>query len=174
MATEVITRLKKVSVSKTLIADADYAANDVLSENKTTGTSWTFSGIANSNGRGGYIVKAHIIFSKSGGITAITPRCCLFLFSATPTSVLNDNAANTGVLDADKANYIGRIEFPALTSYGGTPTAVVTPSTVGNLPLAFQCATAATQIYGILITLDAITAETASTIVTINLIAEQD
>lgn len=173
MATEVIYKLKEISASKTLVAAGNYAANDVLSESATEGTAWTFSNVANENGRGGLIVQATLILSKNGGITAITPRCSLFLFKALPTSNLNDNEANTALLDADKANYIGRIDFDALNQFGGSPTTRATVSTSGGLPIGFVCLTASKTIYGILVLQDAVTDETASTIATINLLVEQ-
>ena len=165
--------LVKSTDSKTLVADGNYLANDVLSESKTAGLVWTFTNVARAVGAGGYIVRAHIMFSKNGGITAITPTTTLFLFSALPTSMLNDNEPNTAVLDADKASYIGKIDFPALSNIGGSPEAVCTPSTPGNLPIAFLCGAALTSIYGILVITTAETAETAATIVTITLEAEQ-
>ena len=170
-----IGRLIRVSTNKTIVADGDYAANDVLSESKASGTAWEFKNCARANGRGGYITRASIIFSKNGGITTITGRYSLLLFNATPTSNLNDNGANTAVLDADKALEIGRIDFPALSSYSaaGSPFSQCTPNTAGGLPLGFVCGSGETSIYGILVALDAEANETASTIVTINLLIEQ-
>jgi hypothetical protein len=153
--------------SKTLVADGNYAANDVLSESKTEGTFWTFTNVARAVSTGGYITKAHILLSKSGGITAITPRLTLLLFSAAPTSELSDNEANTGVIHADVANYLGKIEFEALASIGGSCESLASP----NLP--FICSATVTSIYGILVTQDAITDETASTVATIALLVDQ-
>ena len=169
MATESIVRLKTVSVTKALAAAGNYDAEDVLSQSATVGTVWTFSAIATSNGRGGYITRARVICET----TALTPRLTLYLFNTTPTSAVNDNVANTAVLNADIAKYEGKIDFPAMEDLGGDSEAVVTPSTYGNLPLAFKCAVADTALYGILVTRDAITGEVATDDMTVVLTAEQ-
>lgn len=144
--------IKTVSVTKILVGGA-YSAEDVLSESITDGTKWTFAAIARAVGAGGYITRAHAICET----TNLTPRLTLFLFKATPTSMLNDNVANTALLHADIANYIGRIDFPAMEDLGGDSEAICTPSTNGNLPLAFICAAADDALYGILVTRDNVT-----------------
>jgi len=147
-------RLVTVSVTKALAAAAAYAIGDVLCENATTGVPWTFAAIAKVNGGTGYITKAHAISET----TALTPRLTLFLFSATPTSEMDDNKANTALLHADLANYVGKIDLPAMEDVGtGDSESMATPSTTGNLPLAFECATAADDLIGILVTRDAFT-----------------
>lgn len=167
--------LRKVSASKTILATGDYVYNDVMSEGSNqVGTAWTFSNPALSDGKGGWITGAHITFSKTGGITALATRLCLLLYKAMPTSQLYDNYPNTGCIAADVNNYIGRINFPALSEAGGSPDAIAGPSTYGNLPLPFVCATNDNAIYGILVTLAAETGETASTVATIDLYIEQD
>ena len=169
MATEIIGRVHTVSVTKALVAAGDYAAEDVLSESATAGTVWTFSAIARSNGMGGYITKLHAICKTTG----LTPRLTLFLFKAAPTSNLNDNVANTALLHADLANYIGKVDLPSMEDLGGDSEAVATPSTVGNLPLAFTCAAGADDLFGILVTRDAITGEVAGDDMVIRLSVEQ-
>lgn len=151
--------IKTVSVTKALAAAANYAAEDVLSESASAGTVWTF----NMLGGSGYITKAQAICET----TALTPRLTLFLFKTLPTSELNDNVANTALLHADLAKYIGKIDFPALEDIGGDSEAVATPNTNGNLPLAFDCASVTDTLYGILVTRDAITGETATDDMTI-------
>ncbi|MFA5377195.1 MAG: hypothetical protein WC455_15705 [Dehalococcoidia bacterium] len=165
--------LAKVSASKTLVADGNYGANDVLSESKTEGTAFTFSGVASVKGGGGYITGAKLTLSKSGGITAITPRFQLQLYNAAPTCTLNDNEANTGVLAADVSKHIGDIELGNVSQIGGSPVAEVSSSTNGRLPKPFVCTTESTDIYGVLVILDAETNETAATIATIVLYIEQ-
>ncbi len=171
MATIEGKRLVTVSVTKALTAASAYDAADVLSESATasTGTAWTFSAVGKVNNGTGYIVKAHAISET----TALTPRLTLYLFNATPTSELDDHAANTALLHADLANYVGKIDFPAMEEVGAADSeAMATPSTYGNLPLAFQCATAADDLYGILVTRDAFT-QTAGADMTISLTVEQ-
>lgn len=169
-----VSELSKVTANKTIVADADYAANDVISESKTVGTAWTFSAMARANGLGGTIRRANIIFCKASGMgLTLAGRTRLRLYSATPTSVLNDNVANTGLLNADKGNYVGYLDFPALVSDGGSPEGFVV-SGQSSLPLDFKCAATDTALYGVLSWLDAEANETASMICTINLLVEQE
>ena len=158
-----------ISVTKALAAAGNYAAEDVLSEDAASGTAWVFNAIVPRNGMSGKIIKAQAICET----TALTPALALYLFTATPTSALDDNVANTAVIHADIANFIGRIEFPALADLGGDSEAVVTPSDeTGLLPLPFRCASADDALYGILVTRDAITGETATDDMTVRLSVE--
>ena len=165
-------RLVTVSVTKEIAdaASAAYHAEDVLCENATTGVPWTFAAIAKVNGGTGYIVKAHVISET----TAVIPRLTLYLFNATPTSELRDHVLNTAPLHANvlTGSYQGKIDFPAMEDLGGDSESVATPSTYGNLPLAFQCATAADDLIGILVTRDVFT-QVAAKDITINLTCEQ-
>ena len=161
-----------VSVTKALTAAANYDANDVMSENASSGTAWTFNSVVRGNGGSGTIVKAIALLET----TALTPGLTLFLFSALPTSELDDNKANTAVLHADEANYVGRITFPAMADLGtGDSESMVTPSlTSGNIPLTFNCATGDSALYGVVVTRDAITGETAGDELIIKLTVERD
>ena len=143
--------IKTVKVTKAIAAAEDYVAEDVLSESVSAGTVWAFVGMGGS----GYITKAQVICET----TAQTPRLTLFLFDTLPTSNLNDNVANTALLHADLDNYLGKIDFPAMEDLGGDSEAVATPSTYGNLPLAFGTKSPTDTIYGILVTRDAIADE---------------
>ena len=160
--------LKTVSVTKVLVGGA-CSAKDVLSEHITTGTSWLFAAIARENGGKGYIVKALAICETA----SITPRLILFLFNAVPTCNLNDNVANTALLHADLAKFIGWIEFPAMesTPVNGDSKSVAVPGSPG-MPLAFECAAGADDIYGVLVAVDAVTPGAADDM-TIQLTAEQ-
>ena len=169
-----------VSLLRTLDASGgDYTAADVMSDDDTTsgGTAMSFTGIGESEGAAGYITKASILCST----TALTAKLTLFLFSATPTCELDDNAANTAVLAADQANYIGHINFPAMEDLGtgmshtlAMPNQVVNTLITSNLPLAFNCASDSNTLYGVLVTRDGITGEDASMTVRINLASEQE
>jgi len=159
-----------VAVTRTLAAAGDYAAEDVLSDSATggAGTAITFAGIGKNKGAGGYITRAGILCST----TALAPRLTLYLFNNTPTSELDDNAGNTAVLTADRPNYIGKIDFPAMEDLGGNSETLCTPSTYGNLPLAFNCDDDDNSLYGILVTRDAITGEAANMTVVVSLTSE--
>ena len=164
--------VKEISVTKAVAGAGNYAAEDVLSESATNGagTAWNFANCGLGKGNSGVITKAIV----SCETTALTHRLTLYIFKAAPTSELDDNAANTAVLNADIANYVGRIDFPALEDLGGNSEAVASPSTGGNLPLEFVCASGDGDLYGILVTRDAITGETANDDYTIKLFVRQD
>ena len=160
---------KTVSVSQAIAAAGDYAAEDVMCSDATTGVPWTFAAVSRVDGGSGYITKAHAMWET----TALAPRLTLYLFNATPTSEMDDNKANAAPAYADLAQYVGKIDFPAMEDLGGMSEAEATPSTTGNLPLAFTCASGADDLIGILVTRDAITGETATDVLTIRLTAEQ-
>ena len=145
--------LKTVSVTK-IIAGATYSANDVVSESTSVGTAWTFADVVKEDGGIGYITKAEIISESE----SVTPRFTLFLFTATPTSELDDADANTAPDSADLANYIGKIDFPALESLGTTDSvAEANPGDGRGVPKAFICASTSRALYGIAVTRDAFT-----------------
>lgn len=157
-----------VSVTKALAAADDYAAEDVMSESATTGTVWTFE-VTRITGGGGYITKALALWETTG----LTPRLTLYLFNVAPTTNLYDNVANTAPAYADVAGYQGKIDFPMMEDLGGMSSAVASPSTYGNLPLAFECTSSSVVLYGILTTRDAITGESAGKSMTIKLAIDQ-
>jgi len=162
---------KTVSVTKALESAVAYTAGDVLSETDTAsaGTAWTFSAIFRANNTGGYITKAVAICET----TAVTPVLTLYLYNATPTCELDDNAPNNGLLHADLAKFIGKIGFPAMTSIiAGDSIAIATPSTYGNLPLWVDAASAADDLIGVLICETGFT-NTATNDMTIRLTLEQ-
>ncbi len=148
----------EVRVSKAIDASLGaYAANDVVNDDdcSTTATYWTFSGMANAVGGYG-VIESATIFSESENIS---PRLTLILFNAAPTGELTDNSANTNPLPADRAKYVGEIDFPAMSAVSASVASVsfAGPSTVGGLPLFYKCAAASTTLYGVLKTLDAFT-----------------
>ena len=146
-----------------------YTANDVICDSTATGTTIAFTAIARENGGTGFITNANIILGTSG----ITPRLTMFLFNAVPVGgTLVDNAANLHVQGTDEAKYMGKIDWIALESINsGNSQSIATPSTYGNLPLSFQCASGADDLYGVLVTRDTVTAGTNVTI-RVNLTAE--
>ena len=153
-----IRELHEVRVVKAIDAsDGAYAANDVVNDDNccTTADPWTFTSMAAANGGEGKIYSA-TIFSETRNIE---PRLTLLLFNASPTGMLQDNVANTNPLPADRAKYIGRIEFPALNKVSAhvASTSSATPSTVGGLPLGYKCAAGTTSVYGVLVAEDAFT-----------------
>ena len=148
-------RLLLTKSKKVLAATTDYAAEDVLSD--SGGTTWQFKSITDESGGGGTIWMMKCQCST----TALAPRITLYLFDATPTSALTDNAANTAVAAADQERYLGKVDFLAWEDLGGLSESIVTPSTYGNLPILFVLASGRT-IHGIAVTRDAITGEAAN------------
>ena len=161
-------KIQIVSVTKALAAAANYDAEDVLSESASAGTAWIFTvvGIQASSG----IISNAVALLET---TALTPRIRLYLFNAVPTSALNDNVANTAVLHADEANYIGSIELGAMSDLGGDSEANAAEGTAG-LSLRFKTGASDNRLYGIAVTEDAITGETATDDLIIKLTIERD
>jgi len=164
--------LKQVITTKAIDASLGaYAVGDVVNDDdcSTTATCWTFADVARVDGGYGYIVDA-TIFSDSEGIV---PELTLLLFNATPTGQLTDNSANSNPDPADRLKWVGYIEFPAMEGFCcSASVALVSPSTVGHLPLAFKCAAADTSLYGVLYTKTAFT-QVATDDITIALLVEQ-
>ena len=155
-----ISRFTEVKDTQAVAAADNYTANDVLSSNATTGVEWNFANMVSAVGRSGYITKAQITVET----TAQAHRLTLYLFDATITGELDDNKVNTSPVDADRGNYLGKIDFPALESLGaGNSDTVATPSSpTSGIPFAFTCATADRDLYGVLVTRDAFTNEIAT------------
>jgi hypothetical protein len=147
-------------------ATTAYAANDTISNSTSAPTVLTFAGMARTNAGTGYVVKARALTSQ----TTNTARLRLHLYKISPTAI-NDNAGCTAPLYADDAKYIGFVDFPAMQTGGGTPTAAFAIS--DGVRLHFKADTADTALYGLLQTLDAFTPASAQTF-TITLSAEQD
>jgi len=163
--------VKTVSVTKVLESAAAYTIGDVLSETDTAseGTAWTFAAIFRANNTGGYITKVHAICET----TNVKPRLVVFFFKATPTCELDDNAANTALLHADLANYLGKVDLPAMEDIGtGDSESMATPSTYGNLPLWVDSASDADDLIVVVATRDAFT-NTAGNDLTIVISLEQ-
>ena len=149
--------LKEIRVTKNILIGGAYDAFDVVSEETTdtTGTDWDFAGAAGANG-GFAILETAFVISQTPNIE---PGLTLILFNAPPTGELDDNALNTSPVDGDLAKVIGDITFPALRHVGTSANsmAMATPSTYGNAPFVYKCASGTTTIYGILKTRDVFT-----------------
>jgi len=148
----------EVRVAKAIDASIGaYADNDVVNDDdcSVTASCWEFTGMANAIGGYGVIDFA-TIFSETENIA---PRLTLILFNAIPTGELTDNSANTSPIKADRTKYVGEIAFPALADVSASiaSIAVVSPSTVGKLPIFYKCAAASTSLFAVLKTLDAFT-----------------
>jgi len=149
---------RTVLTTKTCASSGAIAADDVVSENGSSGTDWDFK-----MGGTGYITRAVI----ASATNAITPRGVLQLYTKPPTCTKNDNAASNGPVTADIPYLVGTVAFPAMSDDGtGHSYSVATPSTSGNLPLAFDTP----MLYGVLITKD--TATWGQALISISLSAD--
>lgn len=162
-----ITTPKEVMDTQILAAAGDYAAADVMSNSATAADALPFKFDV---GYSGVIEKAIAGTSE----TAETFRIALKLYSQKPSCILTDNVKNTGVLKADWPFYIGTIDFMALEELGdvGHSEAVVTTSTVGNLPLPYICPDGI--MYGVAVTRDATTTESIGMTLAFKLQIRQD
>lgn len=154
--------------SKIMLESTNWEAEDVMSETETTGTAFVFRGMAKKDDGSGTIEKAQAFFS----ITAKTPRVTLYLFSKLPTTTLYNAKANEAPSVADHPTFEGQIDFPALEDLGGGSSSVVTPSTVGNLPLPYKCVDG--KLYGIAVSRDAVTSLAIGAILSFKLQIRQD
>jgi len=165
MATEIISKTKTVSVTKALASAAAYTAGDVLCENATTGTAWTFAALFRGNNTGGYISQITVTCETN----AVTPRLTLNYYNATPTCELRDNVASTQVVHADIAKHQGSSTLAAMKSVGsGDSTVTASPNTPGGLPLWVNPATSADDLIVIVTTEDGFT-NTATNDLTIDI-----
>lgn len=144
-----------VEFSRPTNTDA-YAAKDVIANSTSAPTVLTFTNAALENGGGGYILKARALTNQSTCVA----RLRLHLYRVAPTAI-NDNALFT-LLWENRANRIGTIDFPALSTEGsGSDCAytICTPGSTapGNVPLEFTCAADSKNLFGILETLDVFT-----------------
>lgn len=145
--------LKTVSDHKHLVGGA-CVLGDVLSESTSVAKPWRFQKVARVNGGGGLIVQAHALLQT----TALVPRLVLFLFTAKPTSNLNDNGPNTAVILADMDIALPPIFFSAMSDVGtGVSQTLATVSTAGGLAIAFNCGASSRDLWGIVATTDALT-----------------
>ncbi len=146
-----------VSDIMTVLATTDYTANDVVSDGAIGSLDITGLGPGGS----GTIRKALLTNENTQAAHSIRT----YLYNSTGiTSVLTDNAANTGPTLADVlAGYaLGWIDFPAFTTKGTGPTQALVVPGRGNVPLSFQCSEGSTTLYYIHITLDTFTNEVAN------------
>jgi hypothetical protein len=156
-------------VIKSLAAAGNYAAEDVMCENATTGQPWLFPNMALKPGGWGRIIQAQAFWET----TALTPKITIYLYNKLPTCELRDNVLNTGPLAADLPFYRGRIDLTALEDLGGMSETIITPSTYGNAPLYYQCANTSNYLYGVVVLRDAVTDEAAGAKMHIRLVTER-
>ena len=139
LGTEPGGRIKTIVATKLMVA-VTHTADEIIAQ--ATGTDWDFA-----VGGNGVITKATVTHDS----VAAGQRLSLLLFTNPPSGATDDEAANDNPTTADTPYYVGRIDFPALVANGtGDPSSIVTPSTVGNLPIYYD----SVALYGILVAID--------------------
>lgn len=120
-----------------------YTAGDVVSNDATTTTLMTFTGLVSQRGGSGYIVKAKLQTDKKDE----TAQYRLILYSVStvasvtgaPTvSVPGDNAPDTTIY-ANRLYRVGHIDFPACTAGADTSNNTGAIAQWTGAPLSFRC-----------------------------------
>jgi hypothetical protein len=135
---------KLVEASYTRPNDATpYAAGDVVANSTSAAVALTFAGAARGAGLGGVIQAAIFVGSYA---PSLKPDLELFLFDTAPT-MQQDNAA-WAPSDAEMLKCIGRIRFPPGLFVVCGANGIVDSDSLGK---PFQCASASTDLYGVLV-----------------------
>ncbi len=130
------------SISKLLVAGSStHDAGDVM--NDANAGQWVIKDAARVNGGSGYITKAQ----AHTQVESQSFRIALQVFTRPVTSTMTDDAAAVSPNPVDEQFFEDEIVLPALASRGDGSYAVATPSTVGNLPLAFTCEPNSRDLY---------------------------
>ncbi len=140
------------SISKQIVASGSvHAAGDVL--NDATGGQWRIRDAAKKKGGSGYIMKAQ----AHTEVEAQDFRIALQVFTSPVTSTMVDNAPAVSPNPADEPFFEDEILLDPLQARGDGSYAVATPSTVGNVPIAFTCEPGSRDLYIKPIAVDATT-----------------
>lgn len=122
-----------------------YTAKDAIANSTGSPTLLTFSGITPDVSQFGYITKVRLMTNNSAWASTNAAVIKLHLYKNQPTAIA-DNAPFT-ILYANRANRIGTITFPALSTEGSgsdSATALWTGA------LAFESRPSNNTIYGML------------------------
>ncbi len=127
-----------------------YAALDSVNTSTSAPTIITFTNAGRASGVTGYVTKVKILTNQSTNIAQLR----LHLFNTNAPTLPNDNAAYA-MMWADRAIYLGFIDLPPFATEG-TGSDCARTEISGNL-LAFKCASADRNLYGLLETLTVFT-----------------
>lgn len=142
---------KRFKTLVTASANAAYVSGDVISNSSGAAkTTWDFLAVAGYNGGGGKIVQAQVDTTQN--TCSATPTLYLFTTSS-PGCQLADNNANTAPTSADivAGTYIGKIDFPVLTTIGGGGNSMLYP-TASCLPFYFTTPSTGDDLFGVMVT----------------------
>lgn len=147
-----------VDVAVTITRPADttaYAANDSVNTSTSSPTIITFAGASRVASGTGYITKARLSTNQSANVAQFR----MWLFKVSNPQLSNDNAAFL-IKDADNANRLGYIDFPACFTEAGSDVAV---ALLDGLRFGYV-ADSSSALYGILLTKTAFTPASGQTI----------
>jgi len=134
-----------------------YAAGDMINDDDccTTATPWQLTGAANANGGYGVIWNIKLINETENQAV----RYRIIMFNATPVgsgtdAEFTDNTPNMHPHKGDRAKYLGEIAFPSSIARGAAIATYTqaSPSTTGDLPLYYKCASGSTTLPFVLVT----------------------
>lgn len=138
-----------VAVTVTRPADTTaYAANDSVNTSTSSPTIITFAGASRVASGTGYITKARLSTNQSANVAQFR----MYLFKVSNPQLSNDNAAFL-IKDADNANRLGYIDFPACFTEAGSDVAI---AVLDGLRFGYV-ADSGSALYGILLTKTAFT-----------------
>ncbi|KKM80020.1 hypothetical protein LCGC14_1344130, partial [marine sediment metagenome] len=166
-----LVNIKKIRVRTAIEANGNaHAAGDILSnsDTDTAGLPWIFRDAARIAGGSGHIVQA----AADTQVESQTYSIALQVYTKYPTCELDDNAAAASPNPADGPYFVDEIVIPQMSSRGDNSYAVATPSTAGNLPLAFVCENGSRDLYVVAIAVDS-TSHTATEWLDLTLYIEQ-
>ena len=140
------------SITKNIVASGSaHDAGDVL--NDVAGGQWLIKNAVSENGGSGYITKAQVHTE----VEAQSERIAIQVFTKPVTSTMADDAAAVSPNPTDEPYFEDEIAMPALSARGDGSYSVATPSTVGNIPIAFTCEPNSRDLFLKPITVDATT-----------------
>ena len=121
-----------------------YSAKDVCCNSVGSPAVLTFADAGRVNGGAGYLVKGRVFTDSATAMLGTAFR--LHLYKETPTPIA-DNSPFT-LLYANRSKRVGYIDFPALATEGTGSDA--SSALWVDLPMNYTCATADTDLYGVL------------------------
>jgi len=143
-----------------------YAVNDVVSGDAVATIPMAFA-LGRIVGKSGYISRARIITNQS----TCAAQFRLYLFSV--SRIFPADNAQFPLLYSDRLNLIGRIDFPTTTTEGVGSDAAESELDANGVMMAYDCALADYNIYGILVSKTIWTPDSGQ-IICVELYAEQN
>ena len=149
-----------VSVAFNAPAAGDYAALDIISNSvtDTLGVALTLANVVSIPGEVALLDRVVMVCSEDS--VTFRPRLHFYNYMPIPAAVeMDDNiAADFAKTAAGAAAYLGKVDLPAFADMG----TAMAETEVDNLGKPFKCAESSSDLFVVVQTLDADTAETAA------------